>query len=74
MLLKITRLLEFPSGPAVKDQALSLMWLRFDPRPRNFCLPRVWPKQNKPFWGDTIPFFTEALPYYILINTAQEFQ
>lgn len=46
MLLKITRLLEFPSGPAVKDQALSLMWLRFDPRPRNFCLPRVWPKIN----------------------------
>ena len=37
----------------VKDPALSLQWLRsllwfrFDPWPRNFCLPQVQPKNKK---------------------------
>ena len=31
---------EFPGGLAVKDPALSLMWLRFHPWPRNFH--RLW--------------------------------
>ena len=39
--------MEFPGGLAVKDLASSLLWLRFDPWPRNFCVPWVWPKQNK---------------------------
>ena len=28
---------EFPGGLAVKDPA-SLLWLKFDPRPGNFCI------------------------------------
>ena len=37
----------------VKDQALSLqwfrslLWCRFDPWPRNFCMPRMPPKKKK---------------------------
>ena len=27
---------EFPGGPCVKDLPLSLLWLRFNPLPRNF--------------------------------------
>ena len=29
---------EFPGGLAVKDLALLLLWLRFDPKPRNFFM------------------------------------
>ena len=39
---------EFPDGLAVKDPALSLLCLRFDPWPRNLCMPLVWPKK---VWG-----------------------
>ena len=31
----------------VKDPALSLQWLGFDPWPGNFCLPWAWPKPNE---------------------------
>ena len=37
----------------VKDPVLSLLWLRlllwrrFDPWPRNFDMPQVWPKKKK---------------------------
>ena len=31
----------------VRDLALSLLWSRFNPWPRNFRLPRVWPKRKK---------------------------
>ena len=31
----------------VKDLALSLLWLRFDPRPGNFHIPPVQPKKKK---------------------------
>ena len=40
--------LEFPGGPGVKGLALSLLWFwlqlrhRFNPWPRNFCMPQVW--------------------------------
>ena len=43
---------EFPGGQAVMDSALPLLWfglllgLGFEPRPRNFHMPRVWPKKN----------------------------
>ena len=30
---------EFPGGRAVKNSALSLLWLQFDPWPGNFCMP-----------------------------------
>ena len=30
----------------IKDPALSLLWHRFDPWPRNFLMPQVWPKKN----------------------------
>lgn len=29
----------------VKDPALSLLWLRFDHWPRNFCMLQVWSKK-----------------------------
>lgn len=32
---------EFPAGLVVKDSALSLLWLRFDPWPENFYIPQV---------------------------------
>ena len=31
----------------VKDTALSLLGLQFDPCPGNFHMPRVWPKREK---------------------------
>ena len=31
----------------VKDSALSLLWLGFDPWPGNFCMSRAWPKKKK---------------------------
>ena len=37
---KIT-MMEFPCGLEVKDLALSLLWLRCDPWPRNFHMPWV---------------------------------
>ena len=39
--------LAFPGGLVVKDLALSLLWLRLDPWPRNFCMPQVQPKNKK---------------------------
>ena len=32
-------ILEFPGGLSVENLALSLLWLQFDPWPRNFCMP-----------------------------------
>ena len=43
----LSELLEFPGGPAVKDSALSLLWLRFDPWPGNFRMLRERPKKKK---------------------------
>ena len=40
--------LEFPGGLAVKDTALSMLWHGFDPWPRNFCMPWMWPKKQNP--------------------------
>ena len=45
----------FDSKPAqwVKDPELlqpwhkSHLWLRFNPLPRNFCMPRIWPNTHK---------------------------
>lgn len=39
--------LEFPNGLAVKDLALSLMWLEFDSWPGNFRIPWELPKKKK---------------------------
>lgn len=36
---------EFSSGLAVKYLVLPLLWLRFDPWPRNFCVPWVQPEK-----------------------------
>ena len=42
---------EFPGGPAVKDSALSLPWLRLllwlNPWPGKFLMPRTPPKKKK---------------------------
>ena len=51
--LQKTNKKEFPGSLAVKvripvkNLALSLLWLKFDPWPRSFCIPRVWPKKKK---------------------------
>ena len=37
---------EFPGGLGVKDLALSLLWLGFDPWPENFCMAWAWPNQT----------------------------
>ena len=39
-------LMEFPSGLAVKDLALLMLWLGFDPWLGNFYVLRVWPKNK----------------------------
>ena len=31
----------------VQGSALSPLWLRFDPWPRNFCMPWAWPKKEE---------------------------
>ena len=36
-----------PGGLAVKDSALPLLWLGFDSRSWNFCVPWAWPKKKK---------------------------
>ena len=38
---------DFPGALTVKDSALSLLWLRFDPWPWNFHMPWVLPKIKK---------------------------
>ena len=39
---------EFPGGLAVeKDSALSLLWLRFDPRPRKFHISTCYTHSQK---------------------------
>ena len=38
---------EFPDGLAVKELALSLLWLRFNPWPGNFFTPQARPKKGK---------------------------
>lgn len=50
---RVSKVLEFLSSQQVKELALSLPWLRsllcprFDPSPRNFFMPKVWPKKKK---------------------------
>ena len=34
----------------VMDLVLSLLWLRFDPWPRNFHMPQAWPKRHISFF------------------------
>ena len=34
--------MELPGGLAVKDLALSLLWLGFNPWPKNFHMPWLW--------------------------------
>ena len=49
------KFLEFAGGLVTKDPALSLLWLglllwhRFNPWPRNFCMPWAWPKEKEIF-------------------------
>lgn len=37
----------FKGGLVVKDMSLSLLWLGFSRRPRNFCVWWAWPQTNK---------------------------
>ena len=39
--------MEFPGGLPVEDLALSLLWLRFGPWPRNFHMPQVGSSLSK---------------------------
>ena len=48
---------EFPGGLSIKGLAWSLLWLGFNPRSRNFCMPQAWPKnKNKHFKTSSSPF------------------
>ena len=38
---------EFPGGLAVKDLALLLLWLGFNPWPRNICVSGALTKEKK---------------------------
>ena len=40
-------MVEFSGGLVVKDWALLLLWLEFDPWPSNFCMPWEWGKKKK---------------------------
>ena len=46
---------EFLGGLVVKDLALSLLWLRFDPWPRNFlhALDEAKEKKRKQYGGSS---------------------
>ena len=37
---------DFPGGLVAKDLALSMLWLRLDPWPGNFCMPQVQQKNK----------------------------
>ena len=41
------KLREFPGGLVGKDSTLSLLWLAFDPWPRNVSMLWAWPKKKK---------------------------
>ena len=51
----------------VKDLALSLLWLRFHPRPGNFRMSQAQPKKKKKKWEreDSSEFF--VLLYFKII-------
>ena len=40
-------MVEFPGGPAIKNLALSLLWLRLDAWPRKFCILEAPPNIKK---------------------------
>ena len=42
-----TSLSEFPGGPAIKDLALSLLWLGLHPGAENSYMLWVYPKKKK---------------------------
>ena len=44
---KIPKIRVFPGGLMVKDPALSLLWLGFDPWPGNFRMPGAAEKKKK---------------------------
>ena len=46
-IIKNTNKPEFPGDLAIKDLVSSLLWLRFDLRPRNFHMPQVTSKKKK---------------------------
>ena len=39
--------LDLPGGLEVRDSALPLLWLRFNPWPRNFCTPQVMSQKKR---------------------------
>lgn len=54
--LKQTLSILFPGDLVVKD--LALLWLRFDPWPGSFCMPRVQSKNNTAFSGLSLCFLS----------------
>ena len=49
MIVNVISFKGFPGGNiplVVKDSALSLVWLRFDPWPGNVCMPLAQPKNK----------------------------
>lgn len=67
-----TESLEFPGGLAVMDLVFSLLWLRSDPRPRNF--PILWEaKKGKKKTNTKSPFLeVNYVPVHVPVSFATE--
>ena len=51
-----------------KDSALSLPWLRLNPRPRNFCTQWARPKKKKKILSDIFFLFASSGFSIIMMN------
>ena len=70
---------EFPGGLAIKDSALSLLWLGFNPWPGNFCMPGAHPLTPPKktlanlYRGSNLPIFPNSLiPKHLLSGCSRE--
>ena len=70
--LENTETLTSPARRAVKNLAFSLLWLRFDPRPRNF--PILWEaKKGKKKTNTKSPFLeVNYVPVHVPVSFATE--
>ena len=59
---------EFPSGLVVKDLALSLLWLRFNPWPGNFHVLQAQPKNQKETDKTIYPSLHHSFLVLITVN------
>ena len=69
-----THLSEFPCGQWVNDPVLLLqwlgllLWLGFDPWPRNFHIPWAWPKKEKENSSFLLGFLVKSTPVILSLS------